>query len=243
MKRYHEVACSYENGNRVGYALWDSVIKQPKYVQSSEFDQLVKDNEIQYLIMKDGELAVEYTDEELQAMHKNNADAANKITSIEEYFDNDMQISIDSFKKAKNHPDKLFCICGLPMKAPIVGSIFPIYLLGNEKTIEAFRIRNSVYYSVIQRITNVGMDGLYLLYLSAKFMDRSTEIFKGCIMDFNSCLRNKSVDDIKKTFDIKNPFAKNAKKSDIGNLIQYFNKVNEYTDLFLNLTTPGMDLF
>jgi hypothetical protein len=114
MKQYHELATIKDGNRRAGYIITNSqVISDPlatswQLVSAEQFEELVKNNRVQYLVYDNGTIKCRYTDEEKESLHKmmKGRNAKKFIEETEQnYFNMDCVFRYDHITLAQQYND------------------------------------------------------------------------------------------------------------------------------------------
>lgn len=127
MKRFHEVASVTNNGSLVGFLLCNTETESYLYTDMNEFKNLVHNGEVQYFVLNEnGDLDIQYTDEELQQIKQIAKGVDLQSDGIEYYLKNDVKLDLEHVKLKLQHPD--ICI-GFTTVPPVMRFVGPVLIL------------------------------------------------------------------------------------------------------------------
>lgn len=247
MKQYHEVAhCKNAEGKITYLVLSDINTNRYEYVTWERFEELVKEELVQYFIWDyyENKPMVHYSEEELKSKGKSGKKAMEIINNTEEYFAKDVVFSADKMELLLNDNAILAAAC-LPVKIPFVGAIMPLLLIGSSKRLAKFvsKIPDNLGATTVEH-----RDGILYLQLSemiAKAGLYQSVNFDSVIVDFTT-LDKLGYNQTNLIKDIK-PLSilKGASNIDCASIIALCDEINKTTFATLSNATSNqsMDLF
>lgn len=156
MKRYHECALVKDGNKRVGYFIIDTnctylkdAMSVPwRYVDSFQFEELVKSDQVQYLVYDNGSIKCKYTDEERAILTKLLGSRSNFIQESEtNYFSMDCTFTAKHVELAsKGYPVVACCVGEITSLLGV--KLVMLYFYGSQQNL------NSIYGDICSAIPN-----------------------------------------------------------------------------------------
>lgn len=137
MKRYREL-CHFVDQlwQPIGFTLYDTQTQCYVFVSIEEFNNMVKQNEVQYFVWDTTteSVAISYTDEELKSL-KRAVSTVNKYQTLESYLESDAKAPYYFFDYLTSKQRFVMGLCTGLEKIPITGYVVSMYLIGSRNEI------------------------------------------------------------------------------------------------------------